>query len=158
MINYTVIADFISLVKDPDKYEAALKQLQDRQKAIDEMIALVGKAQEIPNLHAAAKLKVEKAEEEAKRLVLEAQTNSGAVLEHARKLEASAQEVSNSVEVALTEAKAEKQKASATIKEYESLNKQAQNLVESLQTREREISNKEQEVNEKLAKLRNLGL
>lgn len=49
-MNMQDIADFISLVKDPVKFEKALKDLQDEQDRLKAVIATVGKASELDSL------------------------------------------------------------------------------------------------------------
>ena len=49
-MNMQDIADFISLVKDPEKFEKALKEMQEEQDRWKAVVATVGKASELDSL------------------------------------------------------------------------------------------------------------
>lgn len=158
MIDFSQVAEFIDLVQNPDKYAKAVQQMEERQKSIKELISVAGKAQEIPNLHALAELKVKKAEEEAKGIVENAKKLAETTLASARQVEKAATDKTVAAETAMTEAKSLKAKADQLMKDHQAasvvLQKQQDNLLE----REEVLRKAEAEVNEKLAKLRSLNL
>lgn len=157
-MNFTDIANFIDLVKNPDKYDAALKQLAEREKAVKEMISIAGKANEIPKLHELAELKLSKAEEEAKDVVAKAKAAAEKVLADARVVEQAAIDKKSAAETAFSQAASAKREADQISSDFYQKTIQLDKRIEAQLKKEVEFSKQQQELNDKLAKLRNIGL
>lgn len=157
-MNFTDIANFIDLVKNPDKYDAALKQLAEREKAVKEMISIAGKANEIPKLHELAELKLSKAEEEAKDVVVKAKAAAEKVLADARVVEQAAIDKKSAAETAFSQAASAKREADQISSDFYQKTIQLDKRIEAQLKKEVEFSKQQQELNDKLAKLRNIGL
>jgi len=155
-MNIQDIADFIDLVKNPEKYERILKNLVDERARLDAAIATVGKASELDKL----RKELEKDREEFKQKVAES--------ESLRQEEVAA-------EIATIVAKKEDaaklhDKATALLQEAEAKILQAENISQSFASREKNIRKQEEalieeknklgemvlEYNEKLNKLRSV--
>lgn len=157
-MNFSDIAAFIDLVKNPDKYNDALKQLAEREKAVKEMISVAGKAQEIPRLHDLAELKLSKAEEEAKDIVVKAKTAAEKVLVEARLVEQAAIDKKAAADTAFNQAVSAKREADQITADYSVKASQLEKRIETQLKKEVEFSKQQQELNDKVAKLRTLGL
>lgn len=158
MIDFSQVAEFIDLVRNPDKYAKAVQQMEERQNSIKELISVAGKAQEIPQLHALAELKVTKAEEQAKEIVENAKKLAETTLESARQVEKAATAKTVAAETAMTEAKNLKAKADQLMKDHQAASVLLQKQQDNLASREEVLRKAEAEVNEKLTKLRSLNL
>lgn len=155
-MNIQDIADFIDLVKNPEKYERILKNLVDERARLDAAIATVGKASELDKL----RKELEKDREEFKQKVAES--------DRLRQEEVAA-------EIATIVAKKEDaaklhDKATALLQEAEAKILQAETISQSFASREKDIRKQEEalieeknklgemvlEYNEKLNKLRSV--
>lgn len=158
MIDFKAVADFIDLVKNPDKYAAALKSLETRTAELQEAISVYGKATEIGALHE----KALKALDAAREKVAKDQAAFDAEVSDVRfKLAAERSSVSTAkteVSVLEAEAKAAKKNADAVVAEYNRKTAEVEKQIEKNLAREVELSKAQQEVNEKLQKLTSLGL
>lgn len=63
-MNFNDISEFLDLVKNPAKYEKALKDLKDEQDRLTAVIETVGKASELDKLRKQVELKADKLEKE----------------------------------------------------------------------------------------------
>ena len=157
-MNFTDFANIIDLVKNPEKYDAAVKQLAEQEKAIKDMMAVAGKATEIPKLHELAELKLSKAKEEAQSIVTNARAAAEKVLTDARLVEQAAADKRNAAETAFNQATVAKREANQITSDFHQKTVQLDKRIEAQLKKEVEFSKQQQELNDKLAKLRNIGL
>ena len=155
-MNIQDIADFIDLVKNPEKYERILKNLVDERARLDAVIATVGKASELDKL----RKELDKDREAFKQKI--------AASDAARQEEAAA-EIATIVAKKESAAKLHDQ-ATALLQEAEAKILQAETISQSFASREKELRKKEDalveeknklgvlvlEYNEKLNKLRSV--
>lgn len=136
-MNIQDVADFISLVKDPAKFERHLKQLVDEQDRLKAVIETVGKVEEIESIKTQIKLTEQKELQKQQALL--------AKYEQERTKEAVSAAILQE-ETRLTREKYQNllQELQANEKETKALNTQAKK-------REKDLENKQTELQETLA-------
>ena len=136
-MNIQDVADFISLVKDPSKFEHHLKQLVDEQDRLKAVIETVGKVEEIESIKTQIKLTEQKELQKQQALL--------AKYEQERTKEAVSAAILQE-ETRLTREKYQTllQELQATEKEIKALNIQAKK-------RDKDLENKQTELKETLA-------
>ncbi len=136
-MNIQDVADFISLVKDPSKFERHLKQLVDEQDRLKAVIETVGKVEEIESIKAQIQLTEQKELQKQQALL--------AKYEQERTKEAVSAAILQE-ETRLTREKYQTllQELQATEKEIKALNIQAKK-------RDKDLENKQTELKETLA-------
>lgn len=136
-MNIQDVADFISLVKDPAKFERHLKQLVDEQDRLKAVIETVGKVEEIESIKTQIKLTEQKELQKQQALL--------AKYEQERMKEAASAAILQE-ETRLTREKYQNllQELQANEKETKALNTQAKK-------REKDLENKQTELQETLA-------
>ena len=136
-MNIQDVADFISLVKDPSKFERHLKQLVDEQDRLKAVIETVGKVEEIESIKTQIKLTEQKELQKQQALL--------AKYEQERTKEAVSAAILQE-ETRLTREKYQTllQELQATEKEIKALNIQAKK-------RDKDLENKQTELKETLA-------
>ena len=136
-MNIQDVADFISLVKDPAKFERHLKQLVDEQDRLKAVIETVGKVEEIESIKAQIQLTEQKELQKQQALL--------AKYEQERTKEAVSAAILQE-ETRLTREKYQNllQELQANEKETKALNTQAKK-------REKDLENKQTELQETLA-------
>ena len=149
-------AALLELVTNPDKYKAMVADLQDRQKALDASIAVVGTISEINELKAKAEKALVKANKEAEKVLNEAVEKAEAIVADAKKVSEEAYAQKASVQAREAVAKADKAQAQETIKSYEDKVKAVEKAQARIDALYKELSDKELELNERLAKLRSV--
>lgn len=154
MMQFNEFLDILDLIKNVDKYEAALKQLTDRKQQIEDAIAEyhvvgdIGKAKQ-----AAEKQKVEavalleKAKEEAKTIVDTSRSVYDKRHDELKKREILAEQ-------AITNYTAIQAQMISRENEFASKERSIETLRKTLQTQQDELSIKSREVDERLGKLR----
>ena len=157
-MEFDQLLKFIDLVQNSEKYKAALQKLNDQKKEVQDMINVAGKAQDIPRLHEKAEEAVEKAKNEAKDIVAKAQAAASKVLADARAMEQAIVDQKVAVETAKNEARVAKTQAEETIKAYDNQLAMLQKRITAVTEKELELAKQQQEINDKVAKLRSLGL
>jgi cell division septum initiation protein DivIVA len=157
-MEFDQLLKFIDLVQNSEKYKAALQKLNDQKKEVQDMINVAGKAQDISRLHEKAEEAVEKAKNEAKDIVAKAQASASKVLADARAMEQAIVDQKVSVETAKNEARVAKTQAEETIKAYDNQLAMLQKRITAVTEKELELAKQQQEINDKVAKLRSLGL
>ena len=136
-MNIQDVADFISLVKDPSKFERHIKQLVDEQDRLKAVIETVGKVEEIESIKAQIQLTEQKELQKQQALL--------AKYEQERTKEAVSAAILQE-ETRLTREKYQTllQELQATEKEIKALNIQAKK-------RDKDLENKQTELKETLA-------
>lgn len=155
-MNIQDIADFIDLVKSPAKYEKALKSLQEEQQRLQAVIETVGKASELSSMRdglAKDKERLEKAFAKKETDFKKQQAEYQAVVDKQQK------ELSDKLEEAQRikgEADAAVEKANQTVSSYISREKALRQQEEQVRQIQADAQAKQQELDEKLAKLRSV--
>jgi exonuclease VII small subunit len=146
----------LELVSNPDKFKKALQDLEDRKKALDETIAIYGEASKIPALKAKAEAELADAQERAAKILADTdqavEAAKKALKAKEAKLDQREENLTKRESVAVQAAIDAKQKeadAAAIIKEYAKKTDELTFRLDSLAVRE-------QEVEERLVKLRSV--
>ena len=144
----------LDLLKDPAKYEAQVKELEARNQAIQDSIAQLGVVGDV----AKAKAKAEALANKAEALVASAQEQAAEIVANAQtafdKRHAELKEREVVADQALADLRTIKSQTAARENELRAQEKQATALQEQLQKTRDELAAKQAEVDERLAKLR----
>ena len=155
-MNIQDIADFIDLVKNPEKYEKILKNLQDEQARLNAAVETVGKASELDSLRKDVEKQREKLEAVYTTKLNKLDSDYKAKLEAVEKLQSEVEAKSAEANAALQEANAQTIAATeltqSCVLREKALSKQ-EKLVEDMKA---ELGASVTEYNEKLAKLRSV--
>ena len=155
-MNIQDISDFLDLVKNPDKYAAALQTLKEEQKRLNEVIATVGKASELDKLRKAVDKQKQSLEADFQNRVV---TFEQQCVVTQKSLEKQKQDVAEQKDAAIKaeqEAVAIKTRADALASSFAGREKILRKAEEDVAQRAKEVSAMQVEYNEKLAKLRSV--
>jgi DNA repair exonuclease SbcCD ATPase subunit len=155
-MDFKQISDFYDLVQYPDKYKRFLDELKSRQEGLDKAIADVGTAAEIPRLKEQAQKALVKAKEDADKQVSDAKVQAAKILEEAQKALDKAQAEATRASINKAEAQALTAQYTEMKMETASQMRTQAKLQERLLQMEKEYSEKELELNERLHKLRSV--
>jgi hypothetical protein len=136
---YTIL----DVISNLDEYTKALKELEQKRKEINEIIDLVGDAEEIKKLHAQAKAEHERAEQHAGQRVREANKEYAEAHERTEKMIAEAIEKSNQIK---NDSKVREDELSRRVDEF---NKLSSDKLNDLNRRLEETTRKELELRER---------
>lgn len=155
-MNIQDISDFLDLVKNPDKYAAALQTLKEEQERLNEVIATVGKASELDKLRKAVDKQKQSLEADFQNRVV---TFEQQCVVTQKSLEKQKQDVAEQKDAAIKaeqEAIAIKTRAEALASSFAGREKVLRKAEEDVAQRAKEVSAMQVEYNEKLAKLRSV--
>jgi len=155
-MNIQDISDFLDLVKNPDKYAAALQTLKEEQERLNEVIATVGKASELDKLRKAVDKQKQSLEADFQNRVV---TFEQQCVVTQKSLEKQKQDVAEQKDAAIKaeqEAVAIKTRAEALASSFAGREKILRKAEEDVAQRAKEVSAMQVEYNEKLAKLRSV--
>jgi len=155
-MNIQDISDFLDLVKNPDKYAAALQTLKEEQERLNEVIATVGKASELDKLRKAVDKQKQSLEADFQNRVV---TFEQQCVVTQKSLEKQKQDVAEQNDAAIKaeqEAVAIKTRAEALANSFAGREKVLRKAEEDVAQRAKEVSAMQVEYNEKLAKLRSV--
>lgn len=136
-MNIQDVADFISLVKDPAKFERHLKQLVDEQDRLKAVIETVGKVEEIESIKTQIKLTEQKELQKQQALL--------AKYEQERTKEAV------SVAILQEEARLTREKYQNLLQELQANEKETKALNTQAKKREKDLEKKQTELQETIA-------
>ena len=155
-MNIQDVADFLDLVKNPDKYEARLKAIKEEQERLNAVIATVGKASELDKL----RKEVEKERDQLQEDFVKATRERDAYVEREvevltkKKIEYT-EAISKATELA-TSAELKLKEANALIKSHDGREKKLKQGEDGLTVRQKQLDALILEYNEKVAKLRSV--
>lgn len=155
-MNIQDIADFIDLVKNPAKYERVLKNIQDEQNRLLEVIATVGKASELDKLRKEVIAQKEQNEKELQTKVAEATARLEVQFQVAAETQKVADELKDQSEKAIANAQIKIDEAKKLGESFEGRDKALRKQEEELTRRQAKLDSQIAEYNEKLAKLRSV--
>ena len=135
-MNIHDVADFISLVKDPAKFESYLTQLVEEQNRLKAVIETVGQVEEIEAIKIAIKKQAILAEQQQADILSKIQQD--------RLKEATA------ATIALAETKATKEKYSVLLQELQQTQQETKSLNAQAKKQEADLQNKQKELQDKL--------
>lgn len=153
-MNLQDIADFISLVKDPVKFESALNNLKEEQQRLTAVIETVGKASDLDALRKKAEKDIRKREGALESRELELTEREKAVTEALTKREADLVELMGMTERMKLETEQRVLESEKLVQSYVSREKELRQAEESIKTQRAELEKREREVNSKLAQLK----
>lgn len=155
-MNIQDIADFIDLVKNPAKYDKALKNLQEEQERLITVIETVGKASELSSMREALvkdKERFEKACVKKEAEFVKQQTQQEAAIkkqqEEVSEQLAQAQRMKAEAELAV-------EKSSQIVSQYSAREKAIRLQEEQVKQMQDEVAVKQRELDERLTKLRSV--
>lgn len=150
------VEELLELVSNPEKYQKALKELDDKRKSVEDSLKVYGEASQIPVLKEKAERELAKARDEAAKILAEAADAAG----KARKaVSDAADKVAKKEEQAVRkESLAEEniKHAKEMVAEAEKVRKEAQKTVDHYTALITAVQAKEAEVEARLAKLRSV--
>lgn len=135
-MNIQDVADFISLVKDPAKFESYLTQLVEEQNRLKAVIETVGQVEEIEAIKIAIKKQAILAEQQQADILSKIQQD--------RLKEATA------ATIALAETKATKEKYSVLLQELQQTQQETKSLNSQAKKQEADLQKKQKELQDKL--------
>lgn len=154
MMDFKVISDFLDLVRNPDKYEAALKAIQSKEDSLKATIKNIDSLNKIDVMEKKAAAMIDAARVEAEKIKAEAQSqvvvmkaNASKEYDAAHALMKKAQELEQRSKELIAETTAKQKEQLAAEKAI------AKGLNENA-AKEAVLTAKEVEINERLAKLR----
>lgn len=154
MMDFKVISDFLDLVRNPDKYEAALKAIQSKEDSLKATIKNIDSLNKIDVMEKKAAAMIDAARVEAEKIKAEAQSqvvvmkaNVSKEYDAAHALMKKAQELEQRSKELIAETTAKQKEQLAAEKAI------AKGLNENA-AKEAVLAAKEVEINERLAKLR----
>lgn len=154
MMDFKVISDFLDLVRNPDKYEAALKAIQSKEDSLKATIKNIDSLNKIDVMEKKAAAMIDMARVEAEKIKAEAQSqvvvmkaNVSKEYDAAHALMKKAQELEQRSKELIAETTAKQKEQLAAEKAI------AKGLNENA-AKEAVLAAKEVEINERLAKLR----
>lgn len=154
MMDFKVISDFLDLVRNPDKYEAALKAIQSKEDSLKATIKNIDSLNKIDVMEKKAAAMIDAARVEAEKIKAEAQSqvvvmkaNVSKEYDAAHALMKKAQELEQRSKELIAETTAKQKEQLAAEKAI------AKGLNENA-AKEAVLTAKEVEINERLAKLR----
>lgn len=155
-MDFNQIAEFIDLVKNPDKYAKVVKDLQDEQARLTAVIETVGKASELDKLRKqveqrAAKLEAEYAKKQAD-LDKDASVKAAIAAEAQDRLN----EATIKAQRAVTEAQQRVEAAESVAQDYKRREKAIRQQEEVLAKEKADLAVMARDYEEKLAKLRSV--
>lgn len=136
-MNIQDVADFISLVKDPAKFESYLTQLVEEQNRLKAVIETIGQVEEIEAIKIAIKKQALIAEQQQADLLA--------------KIQQDRLKESTAATVALAETKATQEKYRILLQELQANEKETKALNTQAKKREKDLENKQTELQETLA-------
>jgi murein DD-endopeptidase MepM/ murein hydrolase activator NlpD len=143
-MNIQDVADFISLVKDPAKFESYLTQLVEEQNRLKAVIETIGQVEEIEAIKIAIKKQALIAEQQQADLLAKIQQD--------RLKEATA------ATIALAETKATQEKYRILLQELQQTQQETKDLNAQAKKREKDLVSKQAELQEKLTNVEALKL
>ena len=143
-MNIQDVADFISLVKDPAKFESYLTQLVEEQNRLKAVIETIGQVEEIEAIKIAIKKQALIAEQQQADLLAKIQQD--------RLKEATA------ATIALAETKKKKKKYRILLQELQQTQQETKALNIQAKKREKDLASKQAELQEKLTNVEALKL
>ena len=136
-MNIQDVADFISLVKDPAKFESYLTQLVEEQNRLKAVIETIGQVEEIEAIKIAIKKQALIAEQQQADLLA--------------KIQQDRLKESTAATVALAETKATQEKYRILLQELQQTQQETKALNIQAKKREKDLENKQTELQETLA-------
>ena len=136
-MNIQDVADFISLVKDPAKFESYLTQLVEEQNRLKAVIETIGQVEEIEAIKIAIKKQALITEQQQADLLA--------------KIKQDRLKESTAATVALAETKATQEKYRILLQELQANEKETKALNTQAKKREKDLENKQTELQETLA-------
>ena len=136
-MNIQDVADFISLVKDPAKFESYLTQLVEEQNRLKAVIETIGQVEEIEAIKIAIKKQALISEQQQADLLA--------------KIQQDRLKESTAATVALAETKATQEKYRILLQELQANEKETKALNTQAKKREKDLENKQTELQETLA-------
>ena len=135
-MNIQDVADFISLVKDPAKFESYLTQLVEEQNRLKAVIETVGQVEEIEAIKIAIKKQAILAEQQQADLLA--------------KIQQDRLKESTAATIALAETKATKEKYSVLLQELQQTQQETKSLNAQAKKQEADLQKKQKELQDKL--------
>ena len=135
-MNIQDVADFISLVKDPAKFESYLTQLVEEQNRLKAVIETVGQVEEIEAIKIAIK----------KQAILAEQQQADIL----SKIQQDRLKESTAATIALAETKATKEKYSVLLQELQQTQQETKSLNSQAKKQEADLQKKQKELQDKL--------
>jgi chromosome segregation ATPase len=155
-MNIQDIADFIDLVKNPAKYERVLKNIQEEQARLNAVVETVGKAAELDTLRKEVEVKSQKLDEDAQKKFDALDKKVTSKLKSLEASQAKAEEELKKANTLQLEATAAKVAADELLASFSSRDKALRKAEEEIAARLADISAKEQELSDRLTKLRSV--
>lgn len=150
------VEELLELVSNPDKFKTALQEIDRKKEALDKTIAIYGEASKIPALKAKAEAELKDAQERAAIMLADAnkavEEAKAALKVKSDKLDQKEENLTKKESLALQAMEAAKAKQA----DLDSLLKQYKKMVDELTVRLDSIKVREQEIEERLAKLRSV--
>ncbi len=155
-MNLQHVADFLDLVKDPQKYEQVLKRLQDEQARLNAAIETVGKASELDKLRKEVEVRSETLQKEFEATIISAEKRLKAQFEVAAETQAIADKTKDEAEKALANAQLKLEEAKALGESFDGRDKALRKQEEELVRRQAKLDSQIAEYNDRLNKLRSV--
>jgi cell division septal protein FtsQ len=153
-MDFKTISDFLDLVRNPDKYEAAVKTLQEKEANIKATIADVTALSRITELEAQAREAIEMAKVEAAKLVEDSKSQAAVIMRNASRLHDDANTLMKLAQELEQRSKEAKAHYDLRVKELAAVEKANTKLSKELDAKSAEFAAKEIEIADRLAKLR----
>jgi len=153
-MNIQDISDFLDLVKNPDKYEAALKTIKDEQARLDGLVAAVGKVTELDQLQKKLNKQLAIQEQLFADQTQKLQADYTAKLNAADLAKKKATDKANAADKAILKAEQDSQLAASTVKSYADREKVIQYREQATAESQANLQKLIAEYEEKVAKLR----
>lgn len=153
-MNIQDIAEFIDLVKDPDKYSKFLNDIRAEQERLNAAIETVGKASELDNLRKTVEKQRVKLEQSFATRTQELETDYQNKLKTVTELQAKVEADAQKARVAVAEAEQAKVAADNIVKSFAQRDKELRKQEAIVEDLKKELAASVLEYNEKLAKLR----
>ena len=144
------IFTILEVLSNKDKFAKALSEIETKRKEVNDLIEVVGDAEEIKTLHAHAKAEAIRAEQFAGQKVLESNKEFAKAHERSEKLVNDATEKANSI---LKEAKFREDDLARRIDEF---NRTSSDQRNDLSSRLAEVTNKETELRQRESKAQSM--
>ncbi len=146
----------LELIANPDKYKQMLAELDARKAALDAAIATVGTIDEINDLKAKAEKQLKKANDEAIKVLEDASKKADSLVSTAQKAAEEALAQKASVQAREAQAAALAREAKFQLEDLAAKHKELDKKLAKVSEYEKSLSDKELELNDRLAKLRSV--
>jgi F0F1-type ATP synthase membrane subunit b/b' len=153
-MDFKTISDFLDLVRNPDKYEAAIKAIEEKEASLKATIADISSLNNIAQLEAKAREAIEMAKVEAAKLVEDAKSQAAVIMRNASRLHDDANTLMKQAQELEQRSKEAKAHYDLRVKELAAVEKANTKLSKELDAKSAEFAAKEIEIADRLAKLR----